>query len=260
MSRNSQDTFQVDPKHQPLIRQIGLDAAAIFTDPRIKVWRSLPDRENCTLDEKLPTGQTIRLHIKRYPRAKSPTPADIEVAGSDLLVQQNIPTSPAIAHGRLADGRSFVIFKNLDNYTPADKLIESGIPFDKLLLPTADLAAMLHNNKLHHRDLYLCHFMARLDGDSADVKLIDAARVARLGNPLTRRRWITKDLAQFWYSTTKLPITDKQRKDWLTRYAKLRGTKSWLLLPSIRAKVRSIARHDVRLNQKQPLRNISLTS
>jgi Lipopolysaccharide kinase (Kdo/WaaP) family len=258
MSRHSHDSFQVDLKYQPLIRQIGLDAAAIFNDPRIKVWRSLPDRENCTLDEKSPDGKTIRLHIKRYTPSKSPTPADIEVAGSDLLQGQNIPTSPPIAHGRLRDGRSFVIFKNLDGYTPADKLIESGISFDKLLLPTADIAAMLHNHKLHHRDLYLCHFMARLDNDSADIKLIDAARVARLGNALTRRRWITKDLAQFWYSTTKLPITDKQRKDWLTRYAKLRGTKAWTLLPSIRAKVRSIARHDVRLNQKQPRRNISL--
>jgi hypothetical protein len=258
MTQNSPDIFHVDPQHQPLIRQIGLDAAAVFNDPRIKVWRSLPDRENCTLDQSLPNGQTVRLHIKRYPKAPSPTPAEIEVAGSELLVQQNIPTAPPIAHGRLSDGRSFVIFKNLDGYTPADKLIESGQPFETLLLPTADIAAMLHNRKLHHRDLYLCHFMAKVDGNSVDIKLIDAARVARLSSPLTRRRWITKDLAQFWYSTTKLPITDAQRQDWLARYAKLRATQPQKLIASIRRKVRTIARHDVKLNQKQPRRNISL--
>ena len=27
-----------------------------------------------------------------------------------------------------------------------------------------------------------------------------------------------KDLAQFWYSTTKLPVTDEQRLAWLARY------------------------------------------
>jgi len=255
---DSNDIFQVAVQDQPLIRQIGLDAIGVFNDPRVRVWRSLPDRENCTLDQKLPGGRTVRLHIKRYPKSPSPTPADIEVAGSRLLQQQGIPTAPPIAHGRLADGRSFVIFKNLDGYTPADKLIESGTPFDVLLLPTADIAAVLHNHQLHHRDLYLCHFMARVDGNSVDVKLIDAARVAELGNALTRRRWITKDLAQFWYSTTNLPISDAQRNDWLARYAKLRGTEPRKLIASIRRKVRSIARHDVRLNQKQPQRNISL--
>jgi hypothetical protein len=255
---NPTDIFQVAAQDQPLIRQIGLDAVGVFNDPRVRVWRSLPDRENCTLDQKLPNGQTVRLHIKRYPKSPSPTPADIEVAGSRLLQQQSIPNAPPIAHGRLADGRSFVIFKNLDGYTPADKLIESGTPFDALLLPTADIAAMLRNRQLHHRDLYLCHFMARVDGNSVDVKLIDAARVAELGNALTRRRWITKDLAQFWYSTTNLPISDAQRNDWLARYAKLRGTEPRKLIASIRRKVRTIARHDVKLNRNQPRRNISL--
>jgi hypothetical protein len=258
MPPNSPDIFQVDPQHQPLLRQIGLDAAAVFSDPLIRVWRSLPDRENCILDQKLPDGRVVRLHIKRYPKSPSPDPAEIEISGSRLLQQQGIPTSPPIAHGRPADGRSFVIFKNLDGYTPADKLIESGTPFDTLLLPIADIAAMLHNHKLHHRDLYLCHFMARIDGNSVDIKLIDAARVAKLSSALTRKRWITKDLAQFWYSTTKLPITDQQRHDWLARYAKLRGTQPQKLIASIRRKARTIARHDERLNHNQPRRNISI--
>ncbi len=61
----------------------------------------------------------------------------------------------------------------------------------------------LHNGGLHHRDLYLCHFLGRRDENpQADLRLIDAARVRPLPGPLTRRRWIVKDLAQFWYSTT----------------------------------------------------------
>jgi len=41
-----------------------------------------------------------------------------------------------------------------------------------LLTPTAQLAAKLHSAGLHHRDLYLCHFMAKVDVDQAELKLI----------------------------------------------------------------------------------------
>src|SRR5205085_11401166 len=136
-----------------------------------------------------------------------------------------------VGWGKLIDGRSFTIWQDLAGYTPTDKLVEAGVPFDRLLVPTADLAAQLHRAGLHHRDLYLCHFMVKLGEDAADgaateatdVRLIDTARVRRLGGLLTRRRWIVKDLAQFWYSTTKLAVTDEQRSAWLKRYAEQRG-------------------------------------
>ena len=50
MSSSQRDTFHVAPSYQPLLREIGLDAEAVFTDPRIVVWRSITERENCTLD------------------------------------------------------------------------------------------------------------------------------------------------------------------------------------------------------------------
>jgi Lipopolysaccharide kinase (Kdo/WaaP) family len=250
----SDNIFRVDPAYQPLFREIGLDAESVFVDPRIKVWRSLPDRDNCTLDATLTDGRAVRLHIKRYP---SPGPAENEVAGHQLLEEQQIPAAQIVAHGRLSNGRSFVILPDLSGYTPADKLVQQGIPFESLLIPTADLAALLHMRGLHHRDLYLCHFMAKIDGDKVDVKLIDTARVRKF-NVLTRHRWIVKDLAQFWFSTLALPITEDQRRRWLDRYAKQRQLFPTKYRNDIERKVRSIARHDARLNLAQPSRNISL--
>src|SRR4051812_48747885 len=214
--------FQVAPQFQPLLRAIGLDAEAVFTHPDIKVWRSIPERENCTLDADLPDGRHVRLHVKRHVPSRFPkTPADEEAQGIRALEVEGIPTVPLVGWGRLIDGRSFLITQDLSDYRDAEKLVQGGMPFEPLLEPTADLAARLHAAGLHHRDLYLCHFFARENAPS-DLRLIDAARVKRLPGWLTRTRWIVKDLAQFWYSTTKLPITDDQRTRWLRRYAERR--------------------------------------
>lgn len=250
------DSFFVDPAYQPLMREIGLDARAVFSDPRIRPWRVLSDRENCTLDETRADGTAVRLHIKRYPTA---APAEIEVAGYRLLVESGIPAASIVAHGRLADGRGFVVLPDLAGFTPADVLVEDqGVPFETLLEPTANLAARLHSAGLHHRDLYLCHFMVNVAEAAIDVRLIDTARVARLSNPLTRRRWIVKDLAQFWYSTLKLPVTDEQRTRWLAHYTGRAGTSPEKLRSAIERKAAVIAAHDLRLNRRQPNRNVSL--
>src|SRR4051812_32855737 len=70
------DSFRVAPEFQPLIRRIGLNVEGVFRDPRIIVWRSLEDRENCTLDANGAGGDPVRLHIKRYHPARGfSTPA-----------------------------------------------------------------------------------------------------------------------------------------------------------------------------------------
>jgi RimJ/RimL family protein N-acetyltransferase len=264
-------SFRVAPEFQPLLRHIGLSAEGVFTDPRIVAWRTLDDRENCTLDARDVGGAPVRLHVKRYrPTRGFTTPVDDEVKGYRSLAFERIPTAPLVGWGKLTDGRSFTIWQDLAGYAPADRLIESGgATFDELLAPTADLAARLHARGLHHRDLYLCHFMVRKgiaagegngDGPGFDVRLIDTARVRRLGGLLTRQRWIVKDLAQFWYSTTKLPIADDRRAAWLERYVQQRGdgTSAAGLRGSIERKVRAIAAHDRSLNAAQPNRNISI--
>ena len=253
--------FHVSGDYQPLMRMLALDAGTVFEHPDIVCWRRLPDRENCTLDADLPDGRHVRLHVKRYPPAKrASTPADDEARGHQLLLDAGIPTAPLVGWGKLPDGRSFVIFDDLSGYKPADKLIEAGALFARLLEPTADLAAKLHNAGLHHRDLYLCHFMAASDGTRPDVKLIDPARVRPIPR-LLASRWIVKDLAQFWYSTLRPRVTDEQRLAWLHRYSSQRQiTHVDELQRRVERKARSIARHDVRLHRSRPQRDVSIPS
>ena len=243
------------------MRMIGIDAAAVFDHPDIKPWRSIADRENCTLDSDV-DGRHVRWHIKRYApvRTPGPTPAEREVAGVRLLQEAGIPTVPLVAWGVLADRRSFVIVDDLAGYSPGDKLLEAGgATFDRLLRPTAELAAKLHNAGLHHRDLYLCHFFVP-ETVEQPLRLIDCARVKRLPRFLTRHRWVVKDLSQFWYSTFKhAEITEDRRRQWLRHYAESAGRDDVEgLYRSIRRKVAWIGRHDAKLNRAQPNRNISI--
>jgi hypothetical protein len=254
--------FDVVPRFRGVLGALGLTAEGVFADPRVVVWRDVTERQNCTLDVDGDGGRRVRLHIKRYwPTSGRGTPAAEEIAGIRALEGAGVPTVPLVASGELPDGRSFVITEDLAGFRPADKLIAEGVAFEKLLEPTTDLAARLHNEGLHHRDLYLCHFFARLpdDGGAPDLRLIDAARVRALPRFLTRRRWIVKDLGQFWYSTQSLPITEEQRERWLARYAsQRRGPWRDGLGGAVRRKARAIARHDAKLKVSQPKRNVSL--
>jgi hypothetical protein len=257
-----QPFFQIDPRYEPIFRDIGLDGRAVFEHASIRVWRSIADRENGILDISLGNGRRTRFHVKRYKAVfAGASPAETEVRGLGLLGAKSIPTAPLAAHGRLADGRSFVILEDLGEHCASDILIKEGLlDFDRLLEPTADLAAKLHAAGLHHRDLYLSHFFARRQGPDLDLRLIDAARVRELPW-LFRSRWIVKDLAQFWYSTLRQPVSDDQRMQWLRRYVDQRGIGdiSWLLR-RIRRRIAWMARHDVLLNRRQPHRNVAIPS
>jgi hypothetical protein len=256
---HSSDQLRVAPQFQPAFRELGIDAQAIFTHELIKPWRTLSDRENCTLDATLSDGTSVRWHVKRFAPARGRNSAEAEVAGHGALVDAGIPTAELVGWGALRDRRSFVVFNDLRGFSAADKLVEQGLPFAEILEPTADLTASLHNANLHHRDLYLCHFFARVSDERAvEVRLIDAARVRPLPR-LTRSRWIIKDLAQFWYSTLPLPVTDEQRQRLLARYASRRHLTSVdSLRRAIERKVQWIGRHDAQLRRRQPSRNISI--
>ena len=93
---------------------------------------------------------------------------------------------------------------------------------------------------------------------SVDAKLIDMTRIGQLNNPLTRRRWIVKDLAQFWYSTQSVPVTQQQRRGWLEAYCATRGVCADQLIGPIQKKAAAIARHDAKLRVSQPRRNVSI--
>src|SRR5688572_22999819 len=205
------------------MREVGLDADAVFEHPDIRVWRSIPERENCVMDAKRADGSTIRLHIKRH-RSGGAAPAEAEARGIQLLEENSIPTTPLVGWGALEDGRSFVITQDLAGFRDAEKLVkEGGAPLEKLLVPTARIAAKLHAAKLHHRDLYLCHYFARPQGDGLELRLIDAARVRPLPGWPFRRRWVIKDLGQFWYSLGQAGATEEHKNRWLSEYEKAGG-------------------------------------
>jgi hypothetical protein len=264
MMRSRSNILRVAPQYQPLFREVGLDAEAVFDHELIRPWRTLPDRENCTLDFTDQAGNEHRWHVKRYraPRYGLRTAAELEIEGYHALHTHGIPTAAVVGGGQVADRRSFVISADLNGYEACDKLLaENVVAFDRLLIPTATLAAKLHEAGLHHRDLYLCHFFARIDDITSDIdlKLIDVARVRPLRSPLTRRRWIVKDLAQFWFSTIEhKSISDAQRDAWLTEYAAHRKLNAHALRSAIVRKSDSIAHHDRRLRELQPNRNISI--
>jgi hypothetical protein len=239
-----------------IFREIGFTEEQIFGDPSIKAWRTLADRENCTWDIS-GNGRAVRLHVKRFPAMRE-SPAKIEARGYELLRGHGIPAAQVAAWGILEDGRSFIVTENLEGFTPADKLVESGVAFERVLTPTAELAAKLHNSGLHHRDLYLCHFMAKTEG-AVELRMIDAARVRELPGILTRQRWIVKDLAQFWYSTTQLAVSDAERKMWLGEYARRAGVANVeRLRAAVEKKSDSIRAHDRRIRVREPGRNISI--
>lgn len=182
----------------------------------------------------------------------------LEVDGIELLKQAGIDTLEIIAHGKLDDGRSFIATRELLGYRPADMLLrDHEIDFDSVLIPTSELGAKLHQANLHHRDLYLNHFFVS-KSNPKDLKLIDAARVRKIPR-LFHRRWIVKDLAQFFYSTRRFNIEAKKMTTWLERYVELTRIDSVdRLQRSIDAKANWIARHDRSLNRREPNRNLPI--
>jgi hypothetical protein len=246
-----EETIHISPPYQSLLSAAGFNGEFVFASPEIKPWRTLDGRENCTWDV---AGR--RLHVKRYTSRSS---VDAEAAGYRLLEEAKIPTVNVVAWGHLPGSRSFLITEDLAGFSPADKLLKTGVPFNLLLNPTADLAATLHLAGLHHRDLYLCHFFAKIENEQVHLRLIDAARVKPLPSWLFRPRWIAKDLAQFWFSTLEHAITDDQRSAWLIRYGERSRLESITgLQKAIEKKVAQIASHDRNLRKDQPTRNISI--
>lgn len=258
------ERFHAAPRYQPLLRALRLDTCRRVLDHRdVVVWRSLPDRQNCFVDAPQPDGRVMRLHVKRYrPGAGGAVLAEGDLGGIDALTRRRIPTVPLVAWGATAGGESCVITEDLDGYFAADKLVEAGVPFEALWRPVIDLAAQLHQSGLHHSDLYLCHFFVRMDPRNPRalrLRLIDTERVRALPGVWGRDRWIVKDLAQFWYSTLRLPVTDSERRACIDRYAEQRGLRCpGPLRRAIERKVARIQRHDERLTVRQPGRNISL--
>lgn len=245
------------PGGQSILGRFGLDVRHVFDDPRIQVWRDLHERQNAFLERPGGTEGPARLHIKRYKAPFGPDAA-VEARAIGLLIEHAIPTVPLVAWGMAADGRGFLITSDLTGLVPADRAIGEGMPADRLLPRVAALAARLHTARLHHRDLYLCHFFVHPAQDDMPLHLIDPGRVARLPAFPLDLRWIIKDLAQLCYSLREADLTAHEPAtiDAYFREAKVPcPSLIRLLLP---LKIASIARHDRRMQQRGSQRRVSI--
>lgn len=248
-------SFHVVAGFLPLLKRLGIASAEdAFQTPHAKVWRSIRERENATID---PPDGSPRLHLKRDKLNLGTTGAASEGAGILTLAAHGLPTATLVAYGTLPDARSFAITEDLCGFAPADQLIRAGTPFNVLAPALGAVAGRLHQQRLFHQDLYLCHFFAKIDGSTVDVRLIDLARV--LDRPFCPARWHVKDLAQLVYSTRDLPITSGQLDSFFDHYSAAYGAP---ITPRMRRlidfKAGRIARHDIELHRRQPGRDVSI--
>ncbi|MFN4242216.1 MAG: lipopolysaccharide kinase InaA family protein [Tepidisphaerales bacterium] len=256
----------------------GLTPETVFTDPRVRVWRQLPERENAVFE----TGGQ-RYHVKRYLR-DGRRQLTAELGGLRLLVEAGIPTIAAVSWGELTDGRAYLISRDLGpGWVSGQVHLRGGGRFADVAEVTATLAAKLHAKGLHHRDLYLCHFFVRPGvvarpgyGDAAGqaapppARLIDVGRVRRLPGwrvpwpmgPAVWGRWVVKDLAQFVYSLREFDVPAADARLWLQRYEAAGGRAGlWRderLWRAVHRKAEAIARHDRRLQSRRPGRSVSI--
>jgi UDP-glucose:(heptosyl)LPS alpha-1,3-glucosyltransferase len=183
------------------------------------------------------------------------------------LNNAGVPVVTPVAAGerRLPDGRreSFVATLRLDGYAPLDQYLEEhfagslesrGRERKKAIVAAlAKLVRQFHSLGLCHRDLYLCHLFVKEQGDgTVDLRMIDLQRAGDQTFPA--RRWVVKDLAQLYYSSLPLPITDRDRLRFVALYApgatERRNRKS--LVRRVRGKVRAIAKRDAAQNRENP--------
>jgi heptose I phosphotransferase len=93
-----------------------------------------------------------------------------------------------------------------------------------LIRRVAEIARGLHINGIHHRDLYLCHFLldtstAPLDanGDLVRLFLIDLHRAAH--HRRLKRRWRIKDVAGLFFSSLDIGLTHRDRLRFMAVYS-----------------------------------------
>lgn len=256
----------VDDTLRQLLRRHGLDTvegAMAFEGgqdlqkPNLKLRR----RTRLTLVDSM--GMPHVLYMKRYARptmwtrlgellrGRRKTPARLEFDNIQTVRRAGVPTMRAIVCGEECSwgfGASYVIMDSV----PGEALERCGEAFFRSLSAdpaamaafTGQLAAMvraMHSHGLFHRDLYAAHVFADVHGNSADLSLIDLARVIQ---PCCLHfRWRVKDLAQLKYSMPESWTAD-QWNLFMSVYLGDGATNAACYNNAIDAKVAKMRRHD----------------
>jgi heptose I phosphotransferase len=153
-----------------------------------------------------------------------------EVRAILKLNQLGIPTTPLVAYGvrgcSPASLRSFVVTEDLGDIISLETLCAdwSKNPPDerfkrRLIIAVAKLARIFHNNGLHHRDFYICHFCLnkkRMAADEIYLYLIDLHRVG-IHQELSANARL-KDMAALYWSALDIGLTRRDVLRFLHHY------------------------------------------
>lgn len=204
------------------------------------VVRDLPARSNLELEI-----DGTRIFIKREKKRRSSR----ELAGIEAAREARVPTAEVVLRGSDPLLGAFLGTRDLAPARPFDDLLRDGVltgrEVRRVFAVLADVVANLHDARRNHRDLYLCHVFARMDGDQARVTLIDLERLRKHRRLLGPR--VVKDLAAIFSSIPEGTTSEHQMARFLLRYMRRRGIPRRGVYPGlvrrIRRKMRAIRRH-----------------
>ncbi|MFQ5429837.1 MAG: lipopolysaccharide kinase InaA family protein [Phycisphaerae bacterium] len=236
-----------------------------------------PHRERVRMEVGASGGRTRVFYLKRYlrPPMREQLRRIAEVGlkhGSGWremhfikrLTLLGIPTLRAVAFGQKMRGviekKSFAITEAIDGQS-LERVAEAAARNPgaapawtqrrEIIRQLAFITRRLHENRLYHRDLYLCHvFLANNTDGAVVLRLIDLARM--IEKPRNPDRWRIKDLAALDYSAPASVVTRADRVRFLYDYdANLAGRPAGraalrALARSVRSRARRMARHDAK--------------
>ncbi|GBG13399.1 heptose I phosphotransferase [Novimethylophilus kurashikiensis] len=159
--------------------------------------------------------------------------ADTEWRAIHRLHELGLHTTPGVAYASRgwnpAKRRSFVITRDLGNILSLEDFCRDWATLPphphfkrRLIQAVADIARILHDHGLNHRDFYICHFCldgALLTEDAIQLYLLDLHRVGirTVIQPAARM----KDIAALYFSAMDAGLN---RRDYLRFVRRYRGS------------------------------------
>jgi heptose I phosphotransferase len=233
--------FRIHPAFQEIFAEAGLTKALDFFQlPNLRILRELPQRTNLYWSLQKDSKQ-YGFYLKTHKPLSfwqafwnllgfkhSEPPGCQEWENILLLQAHQIPTLQAVAVGVLPgrwgkrSGASFVMTEELYGYLQLDHYFQKHPLTPRLLDKMADLARRFHEKGFCHKDFYLCHWFYH--PNTEDLVLIDLQRVKR---PWFFRRWKVKDLAELYYSSKDLPLTQTMKLRFFRKYLGLKRREPW---------------------------------
>ncbi|MGH1470515.1 MAG: lipopolysaccharide core heptose(I) kinase RfaP [Cellvibrionaceae bacterium] len=168
------------------------------------------------------TGVGWREIFKSFSQFKSPVVgAKNEWDAINKITALGLETLHAVGYGirgkNPARTESFLITRELTGTLSLAKFCEGWlknpptfIEKQRLIKAVATIAKALHKNGINHRDLYICHFLLRMDSIHSEqpvLHLVDLHR-AQIRQSVPRR-WLVKDVASIYFSAMDIGLTKR---------------------------------------------------